>query len=78
LALHRVRYDQGRLIETGQLAAIKVVNLKEDELEEILTEVAILKDSNHENIVKYFGCFVLKGDLWVSGWRYLPFSGGDH
>lgn len=43
---HRLRYFsefQGRHVKTGQLAAIKIMNINEDEEEEIKMEINMLK-----------------------------------
>ncbi|KAJ3017614.1 UNVERIFIED_CONTAM: Mitogen-activated protein kinase kinase kinase kinase 4 [Siphonaria sp. JEL0065] len=44
---------KGRLINSNEISAIKVVFLKEDELKETLLEMEILKACNHPNITKY-------------------------
>jgi len=53
------------MVGTNQMAAVKVVLLKEEELREILLEVEILQDCSHENIVKYLGSYWLRENLWV-------------
>jgi len=60
-------------VKTGQLAAIKIMEVTEDEEEEIRLEVDVLrKFSYHQNIATYYGAFIQKGDpghedqLWVS------------
>ncbi|PWA29587.1 hypothetical protein CCH79_00008017 [Gambusia affinis] len=51
----------GRHIRTGQLAAIKVMDVATDEEEEIKSEINMLKKySNHRNIATYFGVFIKK------------------
>lgn len=63
---------KGRHMKTGQLAAIKIMDVTEDEEEEIRLEVDVLrKFSYHQNIATYYGAFVKKGDpgcedqLWL-------------
>ncbi|XP_076640271.1 serine/threonine-protein kinase msn isoform X7 [Colletes latitarsis] len=52
---------KGRHTKTGQLAAIKVMDVTEDEEEEIKLEINVLKRySNHRNIATYYGAFVKK------------------
>lgn len=52
---------QGRHTKTGQLAAIKVMDVTEDEEEEIKLEINVLKKfSNHRNIATYYGAFIKK------------------
>ena len=44
---------------TGQLAAIKVMDVTEDEEEEIKLEINVLKKySHHRNIATYYGAFI--------------------
>lgn len=46
-------------MKTGQLAAIKVMPVTEDEEEEIKLEINMLKNhSHHRNIATYYGSFV--------------------
>ncbi|XP_069468828.1 nik-related protein kinase isoform X3 [Ambystoma mexicanum] len=63
---------KGRHVKTGQLAAIKVMNVTEDEEEEIKLEINMLKKySHHRNIATYYGAFVKKSfadqddQLWL-------------
>ncbi|XP_052103831.1 mitogen-activated protein kinase kinase kinase kinase 4-like isoform X3 [Mytilus californianus] len=63
---------KGRHTKTGQLAAIKVMNVNEDEEEEIKLEINVLKKySNHRNIATYYGAFIKKSppgkddQLWL-------------
>lgn len=59
-------------MKTGQLAAIKVMDVTEEEEEEIKAEINMLKKySHHRNIATYYGAFVKKSppghddQLWV-------------
>ncbi|XP_071838499.1 serine/threonine-protein kinase mig-15-like isoform X2 [Apostichopus japonicus] len=63
---------KGRHVKTGQLAAIKVMDVTEEEEEEIKLEINVLKKySHHRNIATYYGAFIkkaLKGhddQLWL-------------
>ncbi|XP_058653368.1 misshapen-like kinase 1 isoform X4 [Onychostoma macrolepis] len=50
---------KGRHVKTGQLAAIKVMDVTEDEEDEIKLEINMLKThSHHRNIATYYGAFV--------------------
>lgn len=50
---------KGRHTKTGQLAAIKVMDVTEDEEEEIKLEINVLKKySHHRNIATYYGAFI--------------------
>ncbi|KAK0404533.1 hypothetical protein QR680_017496 [Steinernema hermaphroditum] len=60
---------KGRHVKTAQLAAIKIMNINEDEEEEIKLEINMLKKySHHRNIATYYGAFIKK----------LPSSTGKH
>ncbi|VDM43034.1 unnamed protein product [Toxocara canis] len=60
---------KGRHVKTAQLAAIKIMNINEDEEEEIKMEINMLKKySHHRNIATYYGAFIKK----------LPSSTGKH
>uniref|UniRef100_A0A8C5NYU7 non-specific serine/threonine protein kinase n=2 Tax=Jaculus jaculus TaxID=51337 RepID=A0A8C5NYU7_JACJA len=59
-------------VKTGQLAAIKVMDVTEDEEEEIKLEINMLKKySHHRNIATYYGAFIKKSppghddQLWL-------------
>ncbi|XP_019739561.1 misshapen-like kinase 1 isoform X3 [Hippocampus comes] len=63
---------KGRHVKTGQMAAIKVMEVTEEEEEEIKLEINMLKSySHHRNIATYYGAFVKKGlagqdhQLWL-------------
>ncbi|XP_076878668.1 mitogen-activated protein kinase kinase kinase kinase 4 isoform X2 [Brachyhypopomus gauderio] len=50
---------KGRHVKTGQLAAIKVMDVTEEEEDEIKLEINMLKTySHHRNIATYYGAFV--------------------
>uniref|UniRef100_A0A8C8GQZ3 non-specific serine/threonine protein kinase n=1 Tax=Oncorhynchus tshawytscha TaxID=74940 RepID=A0A8C8GQZ3_ONCTS len=70
---------KGRHVKTGQLAAIKVMDVTEEEEEEIKAEINMLKKySHHRNIATYYGAFVKKSppghddQLWVSLMDSVP------
>ncbi|XP_063731857.1 misshapen-like kinase 1 isoform X3 [Eleginops maclovinus] len=63
---------KGRHVKTGQLAAIKVMEVTEEEEEEIKLEINMLKSySHHRNIATYYGAFIKKSpagqdhQLWL-------------
>ena len=71
-------FIKGRHVKTGQLAAIKVMDVTEEEEEEIKAEINMLKKySHHRNIATYYGAFVKKSppghddQLWVCLHSYL-------
>lgn len=52
---------KGRHTRTGQLAAIKIMDVTEEEEEEIKLEINVLKNhSHHRNIATYYGAFIHK------------------
>lgn len=52
---------KGRHTRTGQLAAIKIMDVTEDDEEEIKLEINVLKNhSHHRNIATYYGAFIHK------------------
>eukprot|EP01091_Cochliopodium_minus_P012088 TRINITY_DN3588_c0_g1_i2.p1 TRINITY_DN3588_c0_g1~~TRINITY_DN3588_c0_g1_i2.p1 ORF type:complete len:481 (-),score=124.74 TRINITY_DN3588_c0_g1_i2:480-1922(-) len=53
------------LDKEGKKVAIKKIKLNSENLKHIITEVSILKDSKHENVVGYFGSFVVGEKLWL-------------
>uniref|UniRef100_A0A8C1PSC1 non-specific serine/threonine protein kinase n=1 Tax=Cyprinus carpio TaxID=7962 RepID=A0A8C1PSC1_CYPCA len=64
---------KGRHVKTGQLAAIKCMDVTGEEEEEIKAEINMLKKySHHRNIATYYGAFIKKNppgvddQLWVS------------
>ncbi|CAF1007071.1 unnamed protein product, partial [Didymodactylos carnosus] len=70
----------GRHTKTGQLAAIKVMDVTEDEEEEIKLEVNVLKKfSNHRNIAMYYGAFIKKSIMGRNEndqlWLVMEFCG---
>lgn len=52
---------KGRHTRTGQLAAIKIMSVTEEDEEEIKLEINVLKNySHHRNIATYYGAFIDK------------------
>lgn len=70
---------KGRHRRTGQLAAIKIMSVTEDEEEEIKLEINLLrKYSNHVNIARYYGAFIKKGQPDAQDdqlWLVMEFCG---
>lgn len=56
---------KGKLTDTQEMTAVKVVYLKEDELRETLLEMEILRACNHKNITRFMGLFLKGLDLWI-------------
>lgn len=50
----------------GQQVAIKKMALRPDNMKLLVTEIGIMKDSNHENITSYFDSFIVDNNLWVA------------
>ncbi|XP_039768288.1 nik-related protein kinase isoform X3 [Ornithorhynchus anatinus] len=69
---------KGRHVKTGQLAAIKVMNVTEDEEDEIKLEINMLKKySHHRNIATYYGAFVKKSPVGQDDqlWLVMEYCG---
>ena len=58
---------KARIIESGDIVAIKIIPLTEqDEMESIQKEIAMLRDCNHPNIVRYYGSWRAPDALWIA------------
>eukprot|EP00048_Salpingoeca_helianthica_P021762 m.14293 g.14293 ORF g.14293 m.14293 type:complete len:796 (-) comp6374_c1_seq1:31-2418(-) len=58
--------QKARIIKTGKLAAIKVINIEDGEdFQDIQNEIAMLEQCKHENIVAYFGSFIKNKSMWI-------------
>ncbi|XP_026194832.1 TRAF2 and NCK interacting kinase a isoform X1 [Anabas testudineus] len=69
---------KGRHVKTGQLAAIKVMDVAGDEEEEIKAEINMLKKySHHRNIATYYGAFIKKNPPGIDDqlWLVMEFCG---
>ncbi|XP_069799042.1 nik-related protein kinase isoform X2 [Dendropsophus ebraccatus] len=69
---------KGRHVKTGQLAAIKLMNVTEEEEEEIKLEINMLKKySHHRNIATYYGAFVKKSPVGQDDqlWLVMEYCG---
>ncbi|TNN08483.1 Serine/threonine-protein kinase mig-15 isoform 1 [Schistosoma japonicum] len=67
---------KGRYTRTGQLAAIKVMPITEEDEEEIKLEIDTLKKlSNHRNIASYYGAFIKKSSPRDHLWLAMEYCG---
>ncbi|KAM9708344.1 TRAF2 and NCK interacting kinase a isoform 14-T14 [Menidia menidia] len=69
---------KGRHVRTGQLAAIKVMDVTGDEEEEIKAEINMLKKySHHRNIATYYGAFIKRNPPGIDDqlWLVMEFCG---
>ncbi|KAM6389552.1 TRAF2 and NCK-interacting protein kinase isoform 9-T9 [Pluvialis apricaria] len=69
---------KGHHVKTGQLAAIKVMDVTGDEEEEIKQEINMLKKySHHRNIATYYGAFIKKNPPGMDDqlWLVMEFCG---
>ncbi|CAA3002282.1 serine threonine- kinase [Olea europaea subsp. europaea] len=58
-------------LKTGQMAAIKVLSSESSQgLKEFLTEIQVISDVEHENLVKLYGCCV-EGNQKILVYNYL-------
>uniref|UniRef100_A0A7N6AZK6 non-specific serine/threonine protein kinase n=1 Tax=Anabas testudineus TaxID=64144 RepID=A0A7N6AZK6_ANATE len=73
-----LKEQKGRHVKTGQLAAIKVMDVAGDEEEEIKAEINMLKKySHHRNIATYYGAFIKKNPPGIDDqlWLVMEFCG---
>ena len=58
-------------LSTRERVAIKQLKLSKDphQMKKLITEITIMKHSQHPNIVNYVESYLLKGTLWVSASR---------
>ncbi|KAG7512028.1 mitogen-activated protein kinase kinase kinase kinase 3 isoform X2 [Solea senegalensis] len=64
---------KARNVNTGELAAIKVIKLEPGEdFAVIQQEIIMMKDCKHSNIVAYFGSYLRRDTLWIS----MEYCGG--
>ncbi|XP_029608304.1 mitogen-activated protein kinase kinase kinase kinase 3 isoform X4 [Salmo trutta] len=64
---------KARNVNTGELAAIKVIKLEPGEdFEVVQQEIIVMKDCKHSNIVAYFGSYLRRDKLWIS----MEYCGG--
>lgn len=54
------------MLNNNQLAAVKIVQLVQEELTEILLEAEILRHCQHPNIVAFIGMYLKSEHLWVA------------
>ena len=52
---------------TGQAVAIKIIDVEnaEDEVDDIIQEIAILSELNSPYVTKYYGSYLKGSDLWI-------------
>ncbi|XP_051775097.1 mitogen-activated protein kinase kinase kinase kinase 3 isoform X1 [Erpetoichthys calabaricus] len=64
---------KARNVNTGELAAIKVIKLEPGEdFAVVQQEIVMMKDCKHSNIVAYFGSYLRRDKLWIC----MEFCGG--
>ncbi|KAF4084432.1 hypothetical protein AMELA_G00128600 [Ameiurus melas] len=57
---------KARNVNTGELAAIKVIKLEPGEdFAVVQQEIIMMKDCKHSNIVAYFGSYLRRDKLWI-------------
>lgn len=57
---------QAKIIESNELAAIKVIKLEQgDDIQIIQQEIIMMRDCRHPNIIAYFGSYLRKDKLWI-------------
>ncbi|KAL4436608.1 hypothetical protein ABPG75_003747 [Micractinium tetrahymenae] len=57
---------KARILASGDIVAVKIIPVTEqDEIAAIQKEIAILRECNHPNIVKYYGSWRTRDALWI-------------
>lgn len=59
-------WPQAKIIESNDLAAIKVIKLEQgDDIQIIQQEIIMMRDCRHPNIIAYFGSYLRRDKLWI-------------
>ncbi|PSC67730.1 Serine threonine-kinase dst1 [Micractinium conductrix] len=57
---------KARILASGDIVAVKIIPVGEaEELAAIQKEIAILRECNHPNVVKYYGSWRTRDSLWI-------------
>ncbi|KAJ3214704.1 Serine/threonine-protein kinase 4 [Dinochytrium kinnereticum] len=59
------RVYKGVMRETNEIVAVKIVEMKDQDMKDILLELEILRTCEHVNVTRFLGFFVDKIDLWI-------------
>lgn len=65
LATFDVSTQQAKHKLNGQLAAAKICEIKDEDLEDFVVEIDILSEIKHSNIVELLEAYVFNDKLWV-------------
>ena len=58
---------KGTHLPTGKILAVKIITPEEDEVpEDLMIEIAVLKQCKHKNIVEFFGGYRKGDEIFVS------------
>ena len=52
--------------ETKTVAAVKVVDMEDEDLEELIREVEIMKNLDGRFIIAYYGSYIKDDRLWIA------------
>jgi len=60
------KYIWPLIVKNGQKVAVKKMQISGDNVKLLCTEITIMRDSHHENVVQYYDSFIVDGNyLWV-------------
>lgn len=58
--------QKARIIKSGQLAAVKLINMEDgEEYTDVQNEITMLDKCKHENVVSFYGSFIKGKTIWI-------------
>ena len=53
-------------VSTGRDVAIKKIKISEQSTQQIITEIHLMREQKHPNIVNYLDSYLVEEEIWVS------------